>query len=303
MDAAGTDVVRLDVAHLDAAGMMRQRVRRLGFAVTALSMAQGSWASETCHYAGTTSYAGHVTVETKAAAANGETTVDVAARINATSLGFIHWQYLYQEIGTWRDNELQSVGVNHRYSVGGSIRRQQWDLFNRTPDGMAAYRVQANTLDDFKTRHPGFAPHWDTASFGEPWLPDYAKAAAERRADLDLPRASTSSGLGTPLLMAFFWVRWAGQKERTVPLFLPGFKHDARVDIQVQPIGVEANGLLHLRSSVRYKALSETQVSTGDAWISPDHRLARVTFDARTDHASAQGDLRLEGCQGDPPAP
>jgi hypothetical protein len=275
---------------------------KAGFAIAVLTL-HSAWAGETCRYSGATSYSGRVTVETQASAANGETTVDVAARVNARSLGFIDWRYLYQEIGTWRDGELRSVGVNHRYSVAGSIRRQLWDVFNRTADGMAGYRVQATTLADLQAKHPGFVRHWDPATFGEPWLSDYASAPPERRADLDLPRASMSPGLGTPLLLAFYWVRWAGQQERTVPVFLPGFKHDARADIRVRPMGVDHDGLLHLHSSVRHPQLSETEVSTGDAWISPDHHLVRVVFNARGDHASAQGELHLDGCEGEPPGP
>jgi hypothetical protein len=273
-----------------------------GFAITVLAI-HAATASETCRYSGATSYSGRVSVETKAAAQNGETTVDVAARVSARSFGLIDWRYLYQEIGTWRDGELRSIGVNHRYSVAGSIRRQLWDVFNRTPAGLAGYRVLGTTLDDFRAKHPGFVRHWDPATFGEPWLPDYASAPPERRADLDLPHASMPPGLGTPLLLAFYWVRWAGQQERTVPVFLPGFKHDARADIRVRPMGVDHDGLLHLHSSVRHPQLSETEVSTGDAWISPDHHLVRVAFNARGDHASAQGELHLDGCEGEPPAP
>jgi hypothetical protein len=260
-------------------------------------------AGETCRYSGATSYSGRVIVETRAATANGETSVDVTARVAARSFGLIDWQYLYQEIGTWRNGEPRSVGVNHRYSVAGIIQRQLWDVFNRTAGGMEAYRVQGKTLDDFQTRHPGFVSHWDSATFGEPWLRDYAAAPPERRADLDLPRASMPAGLGTPLPLAFFWVRWADAGERTVPVFLPGFKRDARVDIRVASHGRDANGLLHLHTAVRSPQLSETEVSTGDAWISPDHHLVRVTFDARGDHGSAQGEVRLDGCEGEPPSP
>ena len=276
---------------------------RLAWCAMTILISHAVWAGETCRYSGTTSYSGRISVETNAAVVNGETTVDVAAQVNARMFGIVDWQYLYQEIGTWRAGELQSIGVNHRYSVAGSIRRQQWDVFDRTADGMTAYRVQAKTLPDFRARHPGFVRHWDLASFGKPWLPDYASAPPERRADLDLPRAAMPPGLGAPLLLAFYWVRRAGQRERTVPVFLPGFKRDARVDVRVEPLGVEAGGLLHLRSSLRHKQLGEGNVSTGDAWISPDHHLVRVTFDARADHGSAQGMLRLEGCQGEPPAP
>jgi hypothetical protein len=187
--------------------------------------------------------------------------------------------------------------------VVDSIRRQHWDLFSRTPDGMQAWRVQAKTLADFRTKHPGFVRHWSVASFGENWLPDYAAAPPERRPDLDLHREAMPPGLGTPLLLAFYLVRWAADHERQVPVFLPGFKHNSRTDIRVDSLGVEAGGLLHLRSSVRHPQLSETKVSTGDAWISADHHLIRQTFDARSDHASAHGELHLDGCQGVPLVP
>jgi hypothetical protein len=256
-------------------------------------------AAETCHYSGTSSYSGRLTVETKAETTNGETTVDASATVVARSFGIINWRYQYQEIGTWRGDELQSVGVNHRYSVAGSIRRQQWDVFDRTPTGMSARRVQGKTLADFQLKHPGFVGHWDPASFGQPWRSDYASAPPERRTDLDLPRSAMASDLGTPLILAFYWVRFAGPADRTVPVFLPGFKRNARADIRVVSMGVESNGLLHLRAIVRHPQLSETQISTGDAWISPDHHLAHVTFDAHADHGSAQGDFRLDGCQGE----
>lgn len=277
-------------------------VERLAWCAMAILVSHVVQADETCRYSGTASYSGRIAVDTKASEANGETTVDVAARVNARMFGIIDWQYLYQEIGTWRAGELQTIGVNHRYGVIGAIRRQQWDVFNRTPDGMTAYRVQARTLADFRAKHPGFVRHWDPGSFGEPWLPDYASAPPERRGDLDLPATEMPPGLGTPLLLAFFWVRWAGDRDREVPVFLPGFKHNSRVDARVATLGIQADGLLHLRSSVRHPQLSETKVSTGDAWISPDHHLVRVTFDARGEHGSAQGGLRLDGCQGQPPA-
>jgi hypothetical protein len=278
-------------------------VVRLISLVIAVMISRTAWAAETCQYSGTTSHSGHVIVESKATTANGTATVDVAARVGARTFGIIDWQYLYQEIATFRDSELQSIAVNHRYSVAGSIRRQLWDFFTRGPDGLSGYRVEANTLADMRTRHPGFVRHWDPASFGAPWLPDYTAAPPERRADLDLPRSSMPPGLGTPLAMGFYWVRWAGQDTRTVPVFLPGFKKNARADIKLVSLGVDANGLLHLRSSVHHPQLSETEASTADAWISPDHHLVRVTFDAHSDYGSAQGELRLDGCQGSASAP
>jgi hypothetical protein len=279
-------------------------VVRIALVLLAAMAAGPVWADEICKYSGSTSQSGHATVETKAAIANGETTVDVTTRVGARTFGIFDWQYLYQEIATFRDRELRSVAVNRRYSVAGSIRRQQWDFFTRGQDGMSAYRVQANTLADFQIKHPGFLRHWDPASFGQPWLPDYRTAPPERRADLDLPKAAMPPGLGTPLAMGFYWVRWAGQADRsvrTIPVFLPGFKKNSRVDVGFTSIGVEANGLLHVRSEVRHPQLSETKASTADAWIAPDHHLVRLTFDARSDYGSAEGELRLDGCRGEAP--
>jgi hypothetical protein len=267
-----------------------------------LLTAPSAWAEEICRYAGTTSHAGEVTVRTRVSASGDETTVDVAAWLSARSFGLINWRYLYQEISVWRADELRSVAVNHRYSVAGTIRRQQWDVFNRAPDGMIGYRVQAKTLSDFQAKHAGFVRYWDPATFGQNWVPDYESAGPERRADLDLPRTAVAPALGTPMALAFYWVRWSDQKRRDVTVILPGFKKNAQVDLQVNSLGVEAGGLLHVRTAVRHPQLSETETSTGDAWVSSDHRLARVAFEAHGDHGSARGELRLQGCQGDPSA-
>jgi hypothetical protein len=255
-------------------------------------------AAEICRYAGTTSYSGRAIVETMASTMKGETTVDATAQVSARALGFIDWRYWYEEIGASRDGELRTVAVNHRYSVFGSIRRQLWDVFNLAPDGMNAYRLQAKTLPDLLKSHPGFVRHWDPESFGQPWLPDYQAAAPERRTDLDLPRAAISPGLGTPLVLAFYWVRWAPPDGRDIPVFLPGFKKNARADVRIVSLGLEADGLHHLRSSVRHAQLSDSETSTGDAWVAADHHLVRIAFEARGDHGSARGELRLEGCSG-----
>jgi hypothetical protein len=270
--------------------------------ITAM-IARGAFADETCRYSGSASHSATISVETKAVSVKGETTVDVMAHLDARAFGVLDWRYLYQEIGAWHAGELRTIGVNHRYRFAGFIRRQQWDYFTRDPDGMKAWRVQAKTLSDFQQKHPGFVRHWDLSSFGEPWLPDYVSAPPERRADLDLPAAQLAPGLGTPMTMAFYWVRWAAPAARAVPVFLPGFKKAARADIQIAPVGVEANGLLHFHSSIRYPELSQTEDSTGDAWITPDHHLARVTFTARSRYGSAEGDLHLDGCQGTAAAP
>jgi hypothetical protein len=271
-------------------------------AALAVLLAQAARAEEVCRYSGTTDYSGHAVVETRAAPTPDGVKVDVTANVTARELGLLDRRYLYQEIGIWRGGELREIGVNHRYSVLGVMRRQQWDLFHREQAGLQAWRLQANSRGDLEKKFPSFAAHWDPASFGQPWLTDYVAAGPERRTDLDLPADRMTRDLGTPLQMGFYWIRWAGVRDRTVPLFLPGFKHDPRVDVSVSPIGDAPPGLVHLRSTVRYARLSETRVSIGDAWISNDHHLQRVTFDARTDRTSAHGELRLDACQGEPPA-
>ena len=152
----------------------------LSLVLTAILLtARSAWAEEICRYAGTTSHAGEVTGRTRVRSASGdETTVGVAAWLNARSFGLINWRYLYQEISIWRADELRSVAVNDRYSVAGMIRRQQWDVFHRAPGGMIGYRVQGKTLSDFQTKHPGFVRYWDPATFGQNWLPDYGAATS-----------------------------------------------------------------------------------------------------------------------------
>ena len=238
-------------------------------------------------------------MRTIATAAGDSTTVDVQARLRATSLGFLDWRYWVEEIGTWRGQDMTSVAVNNRYEFAGRLMRQNWDVFTLGPSGLTAQRVQAKTEDDFRRLHPGFIRHWDPSTFGQPWLPDYPAAPPERRGDLDLPRAAMPPATGSPLALGFYWVRFAAPERRTVPIFLPGFKRDSRVDAAVAFLGQE-DGLRHFRTTVRHPQLSEDQASAGDAWVTEDHHLARLSFDAHGAHGSAHGELRLDGCQGTP---
>ncbi len=275
---------------------------RAALCVMAL-LTPSAWSAETCRYAGTASHGARIVVDTVSAARDGETTVNVMARIDATSFGIISLGYLHQEISLWRGGELRQAAVNHRYSFAGSIRRQQWDVFTRGPDSMMAYRAQAKNLADFRSKHPRFVRQWETASFGQPWLGEYDQAGAERRADLDLPRAAMPPGTGTPLAMAFHWVRWVNPDGRGVPVFLPGFKKNARIDVPVSLADVDAHGTRHVRLVARHPQLSQTQPSVGDAWVSAGHRLLRVRFDAHGQHGGVLGVVDLERCAGDPSTP
>lgn len=275
-----------------------RRCSRTALLLVLVLTAGSAWPAETCHYSGTTSQSGHVTLDTTASTVNGETTVDVAARIDARSLLVLNVRFLHQEISVWRGDELRSVAVNHRYMVNGAIKRQQWDVFTRGKEGLAAQRAQAKTPADFQAKHPGFVRHWPPETFAQPWREDYAAAAPERRADLDLPAVAMPAGLGTPLAMAFYWIRWADADGRAAPLFLPGFKKDARIDVPLRVAGAEADGTRHLRALVRHPQLSAGDPSTGDAWVSADHRLLRATFEAHGAYGNVQGALRLDRCEG-----
>src|SRR5215472_12209402 len=206
-------------------------------AVVALC-AVGASAAEVCRYTGSTDYDGRVAVTTDVTESNGITRIDVAGDFEATTMFWYRIHYLLEEVSTWRGGELQSVSMNSRYLLGDHVVRQSWDDFRRGGDGLQAYRVQGKTLADFRLKHPGFARHWDPATFGQPWLRDYPSAPPERRADLDLTRAP--AGLRSPLALAFYWIRWLPRGEQTVPVFLPGFKQERLVELPIA--GVPSSG-------------------------------------------------------------
>ena len=248
-------------------------------------------AAEVCLYEGRTSYSGHVVVRTEAAEANGLTTIDVTARLDAEVWWLWKVQYLTEEISTWRAGELQSVAVNNRYSVNGRVNRQQWDVFVRGPDGLVASRVQSRSLSEFRRRHPAFVAHWDPGAFGQAWLPDYAAAGPERRTDLDLGRAAMPPQLRTPYALAFYWSRWLPAAGGTVPVFMPGWKRDARLDALVTPSGAG-----RWRMDLRHPALGGDRASWAEAAVSPDHRLLRLSFDVHASVGNGQGWADQAGC-------
>lgn len=248
-------------------------------------------AAEVCQYAGATSQSGRVAVRTEVSEASGLVTVAVAVRLDASPWRLWDVQVLAEEISSWRGGELRSVAVNNRYIVNGRPRRQQWDVFTRGPDGLVASRVQAKTLADFRKRHPAFAVHWDMARFGQPWLADYPAAQPERRPDLDLGRAALPLQPRTPLALAFHWSRWLPAAERTVPVFLPGWKRDARVDEAVAPV---APG--RWRLTLRHPALRDGAGSWAEAAVSAGHKLMRLTFNVEARAGHGQGWVDQAGC-------
>lgn len=262
-----------------------------GLVAGLLALPAPAWAAEVCRYVGTTSHAGRVAVRAEASEAGGVTTLDVTARLDARYLWFWTVQYLAQEISTWRAGELQSVAVNNRTIVNGRPSRQQWDVFTLGPDGLLASRVQSRSLPEFQRRHPAFAGHWDPARFGEAWLPDYAAARPERRPDLDLKQAAMPPRTRTPYALAFYWSRWLPRAAGTVPVFMPGWKRDARLDAEVAPV---APG--RWRMVLRHPALGAAP-SSAEAVVSADHRLLRLSFDVQAAAGSGQGRVEGTECQ------
>jgi hypothetical protein len=263
---------------------------RAVLAAALLALAPASQAAEVCTYAGAASHDARATIRTEASEAGGMLTLRVLARVQAAPWWW-SLSYLMEEISTWRGGELQSVALNTRYILDGRVRRQQWDVLARTPEGLQAQRVQSTSLPEFNRRHPRFAGHWDPSRFGQPWLSDYPAAGPERRTDLDLPRAGMPPGLRTPLALMFYWSRFLPPGNEAVPVFLPGWKRDARAD---EPVAAVSPG--RWRMTLRHPAVGAG--SWAEAAVSPDHQLLRLTFAVRARVGNGEGWVALEGCTG-----
>ncbi len=93
----------------------------------------------------------------------------------------------------------------------------------------------------------------------------------------------------------------AGQ---AVPVFLPGFKRDARADLAVAPAGGSPTGAWQLwRAWLRHPALGTSTPSEADAWVTPDRHLLALAFDVHARQGAARGVVRALGCQGRPSPP
>jgi hypothetical protein len=284
--------------------------RFISFAA-ALVFASHASASEVCHFTGTTDYSGKiaVTATTKTDPADGATTVDVALRFEGRSMPFVHVTYLMEEISRWHSGALQRLAVNSRYLVNSHIVRQQWDVFDRSKNGLDAYRVQGKTLTAFRRDHPGFVQHWDVARFGQPWLQDYRFAAPERRADLDLPaqsaqHQSAQHALRSPLALAFYWTEHLPRNGEEVDVFLPSFKKDKQVDFAISPVEPPKNASELWQAAIYHPALGTSRPSTAEAWVSNGH-LLQLAFTVRSSSRTARGIIREEGCEttADNPSP
>ena len=286
----------------------------LASALALVGVVRAARASEVCRFEGTTSHDGRVAVRTEVTSAGGQTSVDVALNLRATVWWVIGVEYLAEEISTWRRGELVSVAVNNRTLSDGRVVRQQWDVFTQGPAGLEGWRVQAKSLAEFHRNHPGFVQHWDPASFGGAWLRDYPAAQPKRRPDLDLPRSAVPPGawpgVRTPLALAFYWTRRLppGGKvtpefvSEVVPVFLPGFKRDARADLAVAPAGAAGDAVRLWRVALHHPALSAGTPSEAEAWVSPDQHLLQLAFTVHARQGAARGAIRSLGCQGAVPA-
>lgn len=260
---------------------------------TTLGLRPAAASAETCRFAGTTTHDGHVTASTDVTETAGLLTINVTVAFTI-SAWLSDARYLSQEITTWRANELQGIALNNRTIVDGQVRRQQWDVWSRTPAGLLARRVQAKTLDDFRAHHPAFVRHWSPAGFGQAWLPDYDAATPVRRPDLDLPANALPAGLRTPLALAFYWSRYLPPSGGGAPILLPGFKHDARTEVTFGP-ATPGDGWHRWSAPLRHPALDSGLAA---AWVSSDGYLLQLGLEARSSLGSGQALIRTQGCQG-----
>lgn len=245
-------------------------------------------ADELCRFTGSTDYRGHVDVTSRVADESGMTRVDIALSFTATTMIWLHWHYLIEEISFWRAGEMQSVAMNTRDFVGGHVVRQFWDVFRRTKGGLEGQRLQGKTAEDFAQRHPGFARHWDPADFGTPWLADFASGAPERRPDLDLKPAPAD--IQAPLALAFYWDRFLPPKGVDEKVFLPGYKIDKVIDL---PMSGDRGAL---QTELHYSAFLDQPISVARAAISADRHVQWLDFSVHGTRGSASGRINGAGC-------
>ncbi len=241
--------------------------------------------AEICTYEGDTDYRGHASVRTEANTVGGVLTLRVTGRLTASPWRLWDVEYLGDEITTWRNGVLLSIATNGRYLVNGEVSRQQWDVFQPDPAGLMASRAQAKRIRDFRARYPSFAANWPTTAFGRDWLPGFSAAPPERRPDLDLLHPNPA--VRTPLALAFYWVRFLPLDTSTVPVFLPGFKHDALV--------TEA---LTRQGNTWSMPLRHPAIGTGSSATATVEAgmLRRLTIEAHETLGDGAGSVTLKGC-------
>lgn len=256
-------------------------------------------AAETCRFAGNTDFAGHAEVTTTAAAQGGLLRVQILARFDGRWLAVLHIRHFLEETSVWHDGQLQSVAVNTRDMLNDRPTRQQWDIFQRTPQGFQAHRIEGKSAAEFGRKFPLFAAHWSPASFGESWERDFWRAGAERRVDLDLAANGLSPRLMTPLALAFYWLPHLSRADQTLPVFLPGFKHDKVVPVALEDTAALGGGTLW-QAAVRYPGLSDNDPSVVRGLVGADGQIKQLAVRVHRSGQSAQGSLAALGCSGSP---
>ena len=251
-------------------------------------------------FSGRTDYGGHLKIAAASRTAGGRTEVDVTLELNATPLPLVQTHYVMEEISSWRQDGIEKVAVNDRYTFDGHIVRQQWDVYDRAGDGLHAFRVQGKRAGEFQRQHPDFVQFWNPDTFGKPWLDSYPYSGKARRPDLDLHQDPSS--VRTPLAFAFYWLRWLPPQGSVVPLFLPGFKEQKLVRLTIgrtpDKLPERFSGW---KAPLEYPYLSLTRPSVVLAWTSSDRHVQRLLFDLHGVEHSAQGFVQADGCSGAPP--
>ena len=262
----------------------------------ALLLSRPASGREVCDYAGQTGYLGVAHIRAEISPAQGETEVRVALTFAARMMLVLRVEYLAEEISFWRNGELERLAVNTRYLVDNRIIRQQWDYFERGRDGLAAYRVQGKRADEFRKKHPAFFHYWSPHTFGENWLRDYRSAVPERRPDLDLKKEATPAGLRSPLAFAFYWIRTLQPASQTVPLFLPGNKHQSRIDLSIPaPASEPQSGERRWHIPIHLDA--PKTLADSEAWISATQQIQQIAFSGRNDSGTGSGLIREVRCE------
>ena len=256
-------------------------------------------AAETCTYTGGGDYDARIGLTTIAERQGATLRLRALWRLNASPLPFYRFEYLVEEISEWQGDRLLRLGLNLRHFVNGRIRRQQWDVFARTPDGFDAWRLQGKRAEEVARKAPGFARHWDVAAFGQPWLATYPTGAAEPRSDLALKASEAPSGLVPPFAAGFYLPRFAPAAPQRIALFIPGNKQQNRADLDVPAPGPAPAGGHVWRIALESEKLGLDRGSHAFATIAPGARLAAIRFRLLGFGMTAAGEIALQGCDGE----
>jgi hypothetical protein len=254
-------------------------------------------AAEECHYTGNGDYDAKIALTTLAERHGRDEDIRVLWRLSARAFVVFNLEYWVDEVSHWHDGVLQSVGLNIRYFVNGRILKQSWDVFDRTAEGFAAWRVQGKTPDIIAAKHGSFVAQWDPARFGRPWLEAYRGANPERRTDLDLHGGEAPPDLVPPFAVAFYLARGASMQTQRTALFLPGNKQQNRVDIPITA-QTAAAGAHVWQVPLDSEKLGIRRGSVAFITISAAQQLELIRFRVAGLGHSAQGSIMREGCTG-----